>query len=113
MTARSTGATEASGEFQPPSAVLTGPTFSPAFGLRAGCGCFSRPADPPVTGRAYTMTQLTRRGRILPTGQASSQRTRKQPARRGLPQPTRRSSLRVERLEDRITPSVLGVFELD
>src|SRR5215813_11968509 len=52
-------------------------------------------------------------GRFFRNRIAPPSRTRKRAARPGHPQSSRPRPLRVEQLEDRVTPSVTSVFELD
>src|SRR5262249_55424670 len=61
------------------------------------------------------MSQPTRIGRVLKTGHAPPHRTRKWAARLGRQQSSPRCSLRVEQLENRLTPSLNPAtpFELD
>jgi hypothetical protein len=59
------------------------------------------------------MTRLHKLGRFLTIGNAEPQRTGKRRARLGHQQSSLRCSPRLEQLESRVTPSILGTFELD
>src|SRR5262249_47056562 len=59
------------------------------------------------------MSHTNKIGPIVATRTASPRRSRNRAAPRTRIQVPRRSPPRVERLEDRVTPSILNVFELD
>jgi hypothetical protein len=59
------------------------------------------------------MIRLPKFGRYLTIDNAGPQRTGKRRARSGRQQSSLRYPLRLEQLESRVTPSILGTFDLD
>src|SRR5262249_21714385 len=71
-------------------------------------------AGPPIMNCPVKFKHvLARMAEVMTSEQASLQRPRKRSTGRGRRYSSPRGHPRLERLEDRVTPSILGVFELD